>query len=32
MREAFDECNMMNPDTDDSEEGENELFTKEYFD
>lgn len=33
IREAFEECNMLNPDTDDSQdEDEEELFTKEYFD
>ena len=32
IRVAFDECNMMNPDSDDSQdEDEEELFTQEYF-
>ena len=32
IRLAFDECNMMNPDSDDSQdEEEEELFTQEYF-
>ena len=26
------ECNMLNPDSDDSQDSDNELFTQEYFD
>eukprot|EP00347_Sterkiella_histriomuscorum_P023227 403335462 len=32
IRKAFEECNMLNPDSDDSQDEEQEeLFTKEYF-
>ena len=35
MNQAFQECNVLNPDERDSsseEEGGGEMFTKEYFD
>ena len=28
---AFDECNMLNPDSDDSQDSDNELFTEEFL-
>lgn len=31
LRLAFEECNMLNPDTDDSMDSDNELYTKEHF-
>jgi hypothetical protein len=30
-REAYNECNMLNPDTEDSQDEDGELFTQEYF-
>ena len=31
LLQVFDECNVLNPDSDDSQDSDNELFTKEYF-